>query len=316
MPVDTSPDVMMAQDIAAQLDAFGTKEINAKQKLARLLASNPRGFVAAAVPVLAAVKQSPGVRYLVNLLTQEKMLPASLLDPKTGTSAAAAALRTIADCGTNLQPMLELALNRALQDHASPETSERILRLLELLALIAPPALWNSFQLELMAHPDRLVRSKATLLIGRSTKNVAWLGRRFLDRDSRVQASAVEALWVVDPAESKPLLLAAAKSSYNRVAANAMLGLHRIGEPAASQLLMDMARHADPLFQASAYWAIAATEDPSFLPFLGQQFKASNGKVRLAITRAMACIRRRAPSTSESGQPALHPEPAVPISSE
>ena len=312
MPVDTSSDAQIAQEITAQLEAFSDKESRAKQKLTRLLASSPRGFVAAAVPVLAAVKQSPGVRYLVNLLTQEKMLPSSLLDAKISISVAAAALRTVAESGANLQPMLELALNRALQDHASHETSERILRLLELLSQIAPPALWNSFQLELMAHPDKLVRSKATLLIGRSTKNVAWLGRRFLDRDPRVQASAVEALWDVDPAESKALLWTASKSGYNRVVANALLGLYRIGEASAAQLLMDMARHPDPLFQASAYWAIAETGDASFLPFLSEQFKAASGKIRLAITRALACIRRRPMSPPAGSQPHEQMEAGAP----
>jgi hypothetical protein len=169
------------------------------------------------------------------------------------------------------------------------------------LAAIAVPSCWNSFQLELMAYPDQIVRSKAALLIGCSTRNVAWIGRRFLDRDARVQASAVEALWAVDAAEARPLLTTASKSKNNRVAANAALGLYRISDLKAISMLLDMARQEDPNFRMSALWAIGETQDPRFLPFLAEQFKTSQGKMRLAVTRALASIRRREKAIAKAG---------------
>ena len=109
-----------------------------------------------------------------------------------------------------------------------------------------------------MAHPDRTVRSKAALLIGRSSKNAAWIGRRFMDRDARVQASAVEALWSLEAAESRPLLLTASKSKHNRVAANAVLGLYRIGDLKTVRILLDMARQREaPAFRISPYGSSA-----------------------------------------------------------
>jgi HEAT repeats len=296
-------DESFTQDIGALLESFSEKDTVGKQSLSQLLASDPRVFGSSATKVLAKSQPSPGVRYLVHLLMKGKMLPATLLDARIGElKEALAALQVVAASGTNLQPMLELALNKSLQDQSSPENTHRILRLLELLAAIAPPAFWNSFQLELMAHPDRLVRSKAALVIGRSGKNAAWIGRRFMDRDARVQAAAVEALWALEPADSRALLLTASKSKFNRVAGNAILGLYRIGDLKSVRLLLDMARQREaPAFRLSALWAIGETQDPRFLPFLLEQFKTSDGKERLAVTRAMASIRRREKANAEAG---------------
>lgn len=291
------------QEIAKLLESFSEKDTVGKQSLSQLLISDPRAFGTSAIEVLANSQVSAGSRYLVHLLMKGKMLPAILLDHRSvGLQKALGALNAVNGTGTNLQPMLELALNKSLQDHASPENSGRILRLLELLAAVAPPTFWNSFQLELMAHPDRIVRSKAALLIGKSSKNASWIGRRFMDRDFRVQASAVEALWSLDPSESRSLLLTASKSKHNRVAANAILGLYRIADLKAVRLLMDMVRQREaPAFRISALWAIGETQDQRFLPFLMDQFKSSDGKVRLAVTRAMASIRRREKVNSEAG---------------
>jgi hypothetical protein len=303
MAKEPSLEDSFAQEIAKLLESFSEKDTVGKQSLSQLLVSDPKAFGTSAIEVLAKCPVSPGSRYVVHLLMKAKMLPAILLDPRTvGLREAMAAIQAVNTTGTNLQPMLELALNKALQDQSSPENSNRILRLLELLAAIAPSTFWNSFQLELMAHPDRLVRSKAALVIGRSSKNAAWIGRRFMDRDSRVQASAVEALWALEPADSRALLLTASKSKFNRVAGNAILGLYRIGDLKAVRLLMDMVRQREaPAFRISALWAIGETQDPRFLPFLMEQFKSSDGKIRLAVTRAMGSIRRQEKMNAEAG---------------
>ena len=114
---------------------------------------------------------------------------------------ALAVTRAAAEAGAQLQATFEMALNKALQGQASPQKTERILRILDILSATCGQSCWNSFQVELMAYPDKSVRSKAALLIGRSTRNVAWIARRLLDRDPRVQASAVEALWGLDAEE-------------------------------------------------------------------------------------------------------------------
>lgn len=295
------------RDIAALLASFTDGDLAPKQSLQQMLTSDPKAFYIAAIRVLARGKASDGSRYLSNLISESRHSVAVLLDPDSCSLAeAVAAARSVAESGKKLETALEMALGKAFREQNTVQNSTQVLRILDLLAAVSAQSCWNSLQVELMAYPDKVVRSKAALLIGRRTKNTAWIGRRLMDRDVRVQANAVEALWELDGSESKPLLLAAAKSKNNRVAANAALGLYRLAEKKAVRGLMDMARHPDPSFRISALWAIAETQDPRFLPFLTEQFKTAQGKERLAVAGALSRIRNREKTASGAGQLQMH----------
>jgi len=184
------------QELTRLVESFADQHLANKQALQELADDDPGAFCIAGIRLLAAAKVTPAVRYLVQLLTRGRMLTAGLLDPKTSSLPdALAASRIAVEAGAQLQSALEMALTQALQASTSPRNSVRILRILDLMAAAGAQSSWNSFQLELMAYPDKVVRSKAALLIGRNVKNIAWIGRRLMDRDPRVQASAVEALW-------------------------------------------------------------------------------------------------------------------------
>lgn len=227
-----------------------------------------------------------------------------LLDPKVCTLDEAAAVARAADeagVQAKMQGSLEKALNKALQGQASASNANRILWILNVLAATGNQSCWDSFQIELMAYPDKVVRSRAALLIGQSSGNVARIAHRLSDRDPRVQSNAVEALWGLDAAVARPHLLEALKSKHNRVFANAALGLYRLGDPGMIAVLLEATQHPDPLFRVSALWAIGQTQDPLFLPALAEQFKAAEGKPRLALAGAIARIRQR----EQSGPPKL-----------
>jgi hypothetical protein len=295
------------KDICALVASFSEKDTVGKQSLMQLLTSDARAFAMAGIRVLANAKPSPGARFLMYLLIKEKLLTPGLLDPGTSSlKDAIAAVTSIDQMGSNLQPALEMALTRALQSRATQDCADQVMRILDLLAPIAAQNCWPSFQSELMTYPNAAVRSKAALLIGRDTRNIAWISRRMMDKDARVQANAIEALWTMDAAESRPVFTAALRSANNRVAANAALGLYRIADLKAVKALLDMVRHADPLFRVSGLWAIAETEDPRFIPFLMEQFKSSQGKVKLAVTRALSRIRRHEKASVEKGPVQIH----------
>jgi len=229
------------------------------------------------------------------------------LDPSICSAAeAVTAAKALPRGGKKLETAFEMALSKALRAQSTSDQSTFILRILNLLEAISAQGWWTSFQVELMAYPDKLVRSKAALLIGRSFKNAAWIGRRWMDRDLRVQANAVEALWELDAAESKALLQLAMKSKNNRVAGNAAWGLYRLADIQVVRALLDMARHKELSFRLSAMWAIGETQDPRFLPFLAEQFKTADGKLRLAVTKALAGIRRREKAVAELGTLEIH----------
>jgi hypothetical protein len=290
------------KDISALVVGFNEKDAAGKQSLIQLLTADAHAFCVAGIRVLASVKPSAGARFLVYLLSKKKLLSAGLLDEGTcSLKEAVAAAKTIDDLGTHLQPALEIALSRALQVRATKEGAREVMRILEVLEAIPSQNSWPAFQNELMTHPDAGVRSKATLVIGRALKNGAWLSRRMMDKDPRVQANAIEALWTMDAADSRAALTAALRSPNNRVAANAALGLYRASDMKAVKAMLDMVRHPDPMFRVSGLWAIAQTEDPRFIPFLREQFNSSTGKIKLAVTRSLARIRRNEKASAEKG---------------
>lgn len=297
----------LAADISKAVESFTEKDPSGAQRLQHLASSDPAIFFTASIQVLAASKPSEGSRHLILSLAKDKRLGLALLDPKACTLPEALGItRAAAEAGVQLQASFELALNKALQGQASPQKTERILRILEVLSVTCGQSCWNSFQVELMAYPDKVVRSKAALLIGKSTRNVAWIARRLLDRDPRVQASAVEALWGLNGEETRPHFLAALKSSNNRVSANAALGLYLSGDASAIPTLLEMLRHPDPLFRLSALWAMGETQDERFLPVLSAHYKQAEGKLRLATVGAMSRIRRREKTGHDSSSLQVH----------
>jgi hypothetical protein len=291
-----------AKDICSLVESFSEKDPAGKQSLIQLLTSDAPAFCAAGIRVLANAKASPGARLLIYLLTKEKLLTAGLLDPGTSTlKDATSAARVIDEMGSRIQPALEMALSRVLKNRPTPESAAQAMRILDLLGAIPTQNCWPAFQNELMAYPDSAVRSKAALLIGRNLRNVAWISRRLMDKDARVQANAVEALWAMDAADSRPVLMAALRSHNHRVMANAAVGLYRIADLKVVKTLLEMAQHADPVFRTAALWAIAETEDSRFTPFLMEQFKSSQGKMKLAVTRTLSRIRRHEKASAEKG---------------
>src|ERR1700722_654324 len=284
----------LAAAILKALESFAQDDAAARQTLSQLAVSHPADFFAAGIAVLAAARPSDGSRYLVLSLAKAKRLSMLLLEPRgCGLEEALAVTRAAAEAGAHLQATFEMALDKALQGQATVHKTERILRILDLMAVGGGGSCWNAFQVELMAYPDKIVRSKAAFLIGKSTGNMAWIARRLLDRDPRVQASAVEALWSLEAEEAKPHFLSALKSSNCRVAANAALGLYLTGDVTAMRCLLDMLEHDDPSFRLSALWAIGETQDERFLPILAEHYKVAEGRPRLAMVKAMSRIRQR-----------------------
>ena len=165
-----------AEDIAAIAASFEQNESAGRVSLAQLLVSDPSAFCAAGIVVLGRMKLSSGARHVAQLLAENKHSSAALLDPSICSVAeAVAAAKALPRDGKKLETAFEMALSKALRAPSCSEQSTYILRILNLLEAIAAQGWWTSFQVELMAYPDKLVRSKAALLIGRSLKNAAWL---------------------------------------------------------------------------------------------------------------------------------------------
>src|SRR5437016_1295704 len=124
MPCEPALLESYAKDICSLVESFSEKDPAGKQSLVQLLTSDAPAFCAAGIRVLASAKESPGTRFLIYLMTKEKLLTAGLLDPGTSTiKDATSAARVIDEMGSRIQPALEMALSRVLQSRATPESA-------------------------------------------------------------------------------------------------------------------------------------------------------------------------------------------------
>ena len=217
---------------------------------------------------------------------------ASLIDDPLQCSPeeAVARLRTAIADGELTDVRLGDLLSEEL---AAGGNAARLLRLLEIVETLDCGQRILKARSVLLAHPDPHVRSKATLIVGRASKNADWILRQLLEPDARVQANAVEAAWGIDTPEIRKVFDAAARSPHNRVAMNALVGLYRQGDVTSIVRILAAAEHeySEP-FRISARWAMGETGDPRFLPYLNSLFRTDPPKRRAVVIRALARIRR------------------------
>jgi hypothetical protein len=134
------------------------------------------------------------------------------------------------------------------------------------------------------------------------------VSKALLQKDSRVQANAVEALSDLRNPEYRPIFRMAVTSPNNRVAGNAAIGLYRIADLESITQIFHMAEHDDPAFRITGIWAMGETADPRFLSYLTREFEtAADGKFRLAVVRALARIRRREKAIRDAGELIIAP---------
>ncbi len=98
--------------------------------------------------------------------------------------------------------------------------------------------------------------------------------------DHRQRADRIEALWERSRLSTTQVFEQFARDPHHRVRANALLGLHRRGDPRSIPGLLEMTESPDPLFRAAAAWAMKASEDPRFLPVL-ERLSADSGRAGL-----------------------------------
>jgi hypothetical protein len=144
---------------------------------------------------------------------------------------------------------------------SSPDQIVRVLTVLE--SVCAPPRLLG--HILHLKHLEGRVRSKLTLMVGRLTRDPQWLRQQLEDENPRIRANAIEGLWDVRAEGLEELLRSALHDPHHRVAANAALALHKIGDVSAAASMYSLLRHSDEMFRRAALWAIGQARDPRFL---------------------------------------------------
>ena len=249
--------------------------------LLALAAENPDALYSLAAPLLRRISEGPEGRFVLALLRSKASFPSPLLDRAFLTSADSeklAVLRSNADSSArSLQPREDTPLS------GDGEPPLPLLRLLDLGKAADGPLLPSL----LLHHESPRVRSKAAMLAGQTDQLRDWM--RFLraEPDSRVRANVVESLWTSPQPGARDIFRSFARDSEPRVAANAVVGLHKRGSPGdaeeSASLVLKMAESGDVRFAASAAWAMGATEDPRYLPVLEGLVRRSGPHLKCAF---------------------------------
>lgn len=278
------------------IKAYDLPRSTARSELRDLLNAEPARFCAHVGALLEKLPEDAAARqFLATLLAGCENLPRILADPSAMSLREAVALaRWIAQSDPMLDSRLAKWLLRGQGGRPDPEAAEpaRILRILDILDAISSSQRTIPNLVQLLRHHHPRVRSKAALLAGKSLKSGQWAQQWLTESDPRIRANVIESLWGVEGPGVVEAFKSALRDPHNRVVGNALVGLYLLGDPTASELLLEMARHRSPSFRATAAWAMGFLGDPQFLPMLGHMLKDPEPLVRRNVLRALARIKK------------------------
>lgn len=288
----------MPSPLAKLVETFTANPVVSGKAMRQLLEQDPKRFLEDALPLLKTAPDQPGFYHLMALLQSHDLVLKNVCDPALFTTQQAIALaRHLA----RVEPHFELKLAKALLAPKTSASRREIeenartpagRRLLEILAAISGGA-QSLLVAQLVEHPDAYVRSKAALLVGKGHKNASWVQQRLLEKDARVRANALEALWGVQSDDCRAIFWSAIADPDNRVAGNALLGLHQLGEPATIPLILEMTRHAKVDFQRTAIWVMGESGDLRFLPWLEDLLRDPPSALRTHAFHASMKLKQR-----------------------
>jgi hypothetical protein len=175
----------------------------------------------------------------------------------------------------------------------SPET---IVRVLEVLNRISSGPRLILLLNHLKNHPNQFVAEKATVLVGRRICSAPWVNQRLASTDARIRAGAVEGLWGREMPTARELLWRHRQDENSRVAGNALLGLHFLGEASVPELAKEMIHDDRPPFRRTAAWVMGQIGEPEFVEPLTAALADGEAGVRLSAERALAMIRQGVPA--------------------
>ena len=276
---------------------FAANPPGAAKVMRALIEKDRDGFFQAALPMLRGGGDSPGYHYMLTLLLSNGLLPKPLCDPTMFTLPEAAA---IAKYLKHVDPTFDVRLLRSFigrkaedrQQLEEATSSAAGVRWIEVMAEISDGGRILPVMTQLLHHPNPRVRSKAALLVGRNNKNHKWVEEQMVEPDARVRANAVESLWGVDTEGSRTVMWNAASDEDNRVVGNALLGLYRFGDPAATRAIEQLAENAHQAFRATGAWVMGETGDPRYLPALGHMMSEPTHEVRSNALLAIAKLKQ------------------------
>jgi hypothetical protein len=282
----------MKERIRLVLETYGEDPPGVRQNLRVLIVEDQRAFVGAAAQMLGQAEKGefqPVIEILARCVgIVHPVCDPELLDKETSIELA----HRIAE----IEPRLDTKLVTLLPGRGTENceglkglVAERALEILEAISLSGRlvPMLAH-----LTGHPNARLRAKVSKLVGRTVRNGRALEERLTEVDPRVRANAVESLWGEKAPWAPRLLWKATHDVNNRVAGNALFGLYDLQDEKVIPHIVDMAKHAKPLFRSTAAWTMGQTGDPQFLPALEDLSRDLYAVVRKSARKAIARINK------------------------
>jgi hypothetical protein len=207
-------------------------------------------------------------------------------------------------------PRLDIRLTHAAIEWAAIGGYEKHMRqCLGILEEMGSGSRINSALVQLLKCSNPAVRSKVVDILIRSSANAANIREWLRDPDPRIRANVLESLSEVGR-EGKwiqQILLDNLNDPHGRAAANAAIGLHRLGvEAPAVAKLCEMATNGDPIIRCSAAWAMGQVPNVKLFECLNKLRTDANERVRWHALKSLGHFNRAGvkPKPAEvSGKP-------------
>lgn len=263
----------------------------------------PESFLSSARLYLKSANESRFCSLVIHTLRDMPgQLDALLLDATALSTKEAARVAALASrLDPMLQPAWTSAFVNALEFWSEVTPPAPLIRQMEILARCTEPRRLLPILAPVCSHRDSRLRAKAVEITLEMSPNQN-LPIGLDDANSRVRASAIEALWGRTDDHAIALFEKHSQASNHREAVNALLGLHQAGQLKARQGLMNFAFDTDSMFSIAAIWAIGQSRDPRLQRFLQSNLMVWEGQVRQAALRSarqLNQLRKQAESQPE-----------------
>lgn len=202
-------------------------------------------------------------------------------------------LRVVGRNDPSFQMNLISSVRTAIEKAATGAPNPDLARMLDILSKSMDREKLAMLLASMIEHPDERLRSKVALLCGPLGRGYAKRIESLKDKDPRVRANAVEALWGRKDPESIQLLREASRDPHHRVAANAYYGLYLGGDVSAIRGILKLARETDLPRQLAGIWLLGQTGDPRFLPIIQENLAVKTGRTKFSLLNAGRKIKKR-----------------------
>ena len=276
-----------AEAVVYWLARYSRNPSVAVRHIRELAIKAPERVVETVLPLYQAGSLGEATRFLASLLISDSSTAAKLCDPAASLDGSVGVVKAL----TQHEPTFDARFAKSLVNDSRMTEAARQ-RGLEVLERLGSGGRLIPILIQLLRDPDGRIRSKAALMFGQIMSAQGIMERLAHDDDARVRANFVEGLWSCGASDHcRRLFRLALKDPNHRVAGNALVGLHRLGEDRdVIRHLGKMARRPEPLFRASAAWVMGQTGEDRYIGVLRQMVRDKDSLVRLNALRSLRRI--------------------------